>query len=240
MLSVWVPSCEMLCGERGSWMPHSPDQTNRTNEFTDRALNSPHHACGFERSVKWQNVVYFGSILSQRDVKGKGTYCIFNHRKIKIEYTCVRLVWKILMPAWQCSNFKAKNRRHVCFTLYKHVPLFFFFFYRQFSQNLSLNWARASVALPTIKLATIKRAVSVVALAVSATQLEWRSRVTVFCSDWLPESVNGENRNCLWRVGVLANRKTGWVEGPGRLCAYTHTHTRTHTNRHTVVVKLWV
>lgn len=56
------------------------------------------------------------------------------------------------------------------------------FFPRQSSQNSSLNWARASAAQPTMKhetqligrffflLATIKQAVSVVTLAVSATQ----------------------------------------------------------------------
>lgn len=80
--------------------------------------------------------------------------------------------------------------------------------------------------------ATIKQAVSVVTLVVSATQLDWQSRVTLLCSDWPPSSINGENRNCQCRVGVLANRKAGWVEGHGRLYAYTH------TNTHAVVVKL--
>lgn len=42
----------------------------------------------------------------------------------------------------------------------------------QFSQNSSLECARASAAQPTIKLATIKQAVSVVILVVSATQLD--------------------------------------------------------------------
>lgn len=77
--------------------------------------------------------------------------------------------------------------------------------------------------------ATIKQAVSVVTPAVSATQADWQSSVNLHRSDWLHWSDSGENRNCLWRVGVLAKRKAGWVDGQGRLYTYTGTHT--HTQR---------
>lgn len=50
----------------------------------------------------------------------------------------------------------------------------------------------------------------------------WQCRVPPLCSDWPPWYVNCENRNCLWWVGVLANRKAG-VEGARQLlCAHTH------------------
>lgn len=57
----------------------------------------------------------------------------------------------------------------------------------------------------------------------------WQCRVPPLCSDWPPWYVNCENRNCLWWVGVLANRKAG-VEGARQLlCAHTHA----------AVVKFW-
>lgn len=112
-----------------------------------------------------------------------------------------------------------------------------------FSLNSCLNWDRPSAVKSMIKhetpligwlsfsfFATIKQAVSVVTPVVSATQPDWQSCVILHCSDWLRWYVSGENRNCLCRVGVLANRKARWVDGQG--CSYAHIHTqhRIHTN----------
>lgn len=49
-------------------MLRSPDQTNRTNKFTDRALYSPHHASGFERQGAQKGQTQF--ILAKNGVRG--------------------------------------------------------------------------------------------------------------------------------------------------------------------------
>lgn len=72
MLSVRVPSCEMLCGKRGAECPAARIRPTE-NEFSAVALYSPHHASGIERrgGTKRPNRVYSGFKRSQRDIKGK-------------------------------------------------------------------------------------------------------------------------------------------------------------------------
>lgn len=49
-------------------MPRSPDQTNRINEFTDRALYSSHHASGIERQGARKGQT--GFILAKNGARG--------------------------------------------------------------------------------------------------------------------------------------------------------------------------
>lgn len=56
------------CVGRGAVMPRSPDQTNRTNEFSDRALYSPHRASGIERQGARKGQM--GFILTKNGARG--------------------------------------------------------------------------------------------------------------------------------------------------------------------------
>lgn len=130
------------------------------------------------------------------------------------------------MPALQCSSFRIQSRNSfLSATFFKHVT-FLLWTFSEFIFKLGQGVCSPDNILYIFLFCFVLFyfVCFFETEAVSVTQLDWQSSVPLLYSDWPPWSANVENRNCLWRVGVLANRKAGWVEGQGRLYAYTHTH----------------